>query len=153
MFLLTQEPIDAAALLKDFEGKASASGAMASFIGKVRGTSNGAAVLKLHLQAYSPMTEDGAAVALEKAYHRWSLDAATIVHRIGDVLPGETIVFVATASRHRRAAFESVEYLMDYLKTEAAFWKKEFTDRGDSWIEPRTEDYADRARWQFTKTG
>jgi molybdopterin synthase catalytic subunit len=151
MFQLTQEPIEATALLKAFEDELPDCGAVVSFAGKVRRKANGAEVIKLHLQAYSPMTEDGVTDALERAHLRWPLDAAMIVHRVGDVLPGETIVFVATAAMHRRAAFESADFLMDYLKTEALFWKKESTDKGDSWIEPRAEDHVDRARWLFTK--
>ena len=72
---------------------------------------------------------------------------ASCPHRVGEILPGETIVFVATASTHRRAAFEAADFLMDYLKTEAVFWKKESTDQTDSWIEPRADDYADAERW------
>ena len=71
-----------------------------------------------------------------------------VQHRVGEMKAGDTIVFVATASAHRRAAFEAADFLMDYLKTKAVFWKREKTDLGDAWIEPRDADYADAERWR-----
>lgn len=147
MILLTADPIDASACLEAFELGAPQSGAIVCFSGKVRSSSAGEAVRKLHLQAYPPMTGPGIAQAVADACERWSLEAVSVVHRVGDVSPGETIVFVAAASKHRRAAFEAADYLMDFLKTRAVFWKKEVTDTGERWIEPRTEDYADVSRW------
>jgi molybdopterin synthase catalytic subunit len=109
-------------------------------------------VKTLHLQAYAPMTEHGIAKAAAEANAQWPLDALMVIHRVGDLAPGEPIVLVATASAHRRAAFEAADFLMDYLKTEAVFWKKESTDSGSHWVEPRPEDYSDRDRWSKTGT-
>ena len=78
---------------------------------------------------------------------RWSLDDLQVLHRIGEIPVGDTIVFVAAASKHRREAFEAVDFLMDYLKTEAIFWKKEITMNDSKWIEPREKDYLDAKRW------
>ena len=146
--VLTEAPLAAPALLTEVETAYPNAGAIVSFSGIVR-PQNGAGerVTGLYLQAYSPLTERGMAAALAEALERWPLDGARIVHRIGDMGPGDTIVFVATASAHRRAAFEAADFLMDYLKTKAVFWKKETTPAGSTWIEPRSEDYADAARW------
>ena len=149
---LTDSPFDAAEALRDFEKSAMGAGAIVSFTGLVRDTSKLGKVKTLHLQAYSPMTEHGMAKAAADANARWPLDELLIIHRIGDLAPGEPIVFVATASAHRRAAFEAADFLMDYLKTEAVFWKKETTDSGAHWVEPRPEDYEDRNRWSKTGT-
>tara|TARA_R110000803_G_scaffold61920_7_gene121997 strand:+ start:409 stop:873 length:465 start_codon:yes stop_codon:yes gene_type:complete len=148
---LTDHPFDPAEALRDFEKRATGAGAIVSFTGLVRGSSKLGKVKTLHLQAYPPMTERGIAKAAADANARWSLDALMVIHRTGDLAPGEPIVFVATASAHRRAAFEAADFLMDYLKTEAVFWKKETTDSGAHWVEPRPEDYTDRDRW--SKTG
>ena len=147
MLRVSPEPIDSSELLRSFEKDVGDAGGVVSFSGRVRSGARGARVTTLHLQAYSPMTENGIESAMAEARHRWSLSHAMVVHRIGDMKPGETIVFVATASKHRRAAFEAADYLMDYLKTEAVFWKKETTPSGDTWIEPRAEDYSDATRW------
>ena len=97
------------------------------------------------------MTENGIAAALSAARERWPLTHVQVVHRVGDMAPKETIVFVATASKHRRAAFEAADFLMDYLKTEAVFWKRESTPDQTTWIEPREEDYSDASRWRAEK--
>lgn len=148
MITLSAQPIDAPALLRAFENVAADAGAIVTFSGQVRPASTLGDVQTLHLQAYSPMTERGIEQAVSIAKTRWALSHVSVVHRIGDMKPGETIVFVATASKHRRAAFEAADYLMDYLKTEAVFWKKEVSSDAAIWIEPRTEDYKDAARWR-----
>ena len=113
----------------------------------MRDHASSGAVRALTLQAYSPMTERGIETAMAEARERWPLMALKVIHRTGEMAPGEAIVFVAAASIHRRAAFEAADFLMDYLKTEAVFWKKEATATGEHWIEPRSQDYQDRARW------
>ena len=139
--------IEPATALEAFQAVAIESGAIATFTGQVRPQACGKSVKALHLQAYHPMTENGIHEAVKKAQRNWPLDAVHIRHRIGTMMPNETIVFVATASCHRRGAFEAADFLMDYLKTEAVFWKKETTSAGDTWIEPRADDYTAHARW------
>lgn len=151
MIRLTGEPLDAAEQLKAFEKAIGDAGAIVSFTGLVREQSAEGAVKTLHLQAYSPMTENGIEAAVETANARWPLTGVHVIHRIGDMAPGDAIVFVATASAHRRAAFEAADFLMDYLKTEAVFWKRETALSGAKWIEPRAEDYEDKARWDARK--
>lgn len=152
MHLLSPDPINPADLLREFETSASGAGAVVSFTGIVRPESTQGAVKSLFLQAYSPMTERGIEQAIEAAKSRWEISDTLIVHRIGDMQPGDPIVVVATASRHRRAAFEAADFLMDYLKTDAIFWKKEVTDSGAAWIEPRGQDYRDARRWMSKET-
>lgn len=149
MILVSPEEIDAPARLQAFEADAGDAGAIVSFSGHVRGSSAQGEVKVLHLQSYSPMTETGIEAAMTEAKTRWPVTNAIVVHRIGDMYPGDTIVFVATASKHRRAAFEAADFLMDYLKTKAVFWKREKTAASDAWIEPRDEDYADATRWNL----
>ena len=147
MIRLTKEPFDASEVLATFHAANSGAGGIVSFTGLVRPQASNKAVTSLSLQAYEPMTEQGIEAALDTAMRKWPLLNAHIIHRIGSMVPGDAIVFVATAAAHRRAAFESADYLMDYLKTEAVFWKKETYETGHQWIEPRTQDYQDSARW------
>ena len=152
MLTLTDQPFSPSAALEKFQQRARGAGAIVTFTGLVRDRASSGDVSKLHLQAYSPMTERGIEQAAKTAMSRWPLDACEIIHRTGDMAPFEPIVFVATASAHRRAAFEAADFLMDYLKTEAVFWKKETTPDGSHWIEPRPQDYEDSARWRETDT-
>lgn len=147
MLRVSSDRIDAPAELAAFEALATQAGGIVTFSGHVRNSTASGPVKSLTLQAYSPMTENGILNAMDKAKTRWSLDHASVIHRIGQMHPAETIVFVATAAAHRRAAFEAADYLMDYLKTEAIFWKKEETESSAYWIEPREDDYSDAARW------
>lgn len=147
MLRVSADPIDAGLELQNFERRNATSGGIVTFSGQVRPEASKGGVIALFLQAYSPMTENGIEAAITDAKARWTLDDVLVLHRIGEMLPGETIVFVATASKHRRAAFEAADFLMDYLKTEAVFWKKEKTETGADWIEPRADDYADATRW------
>jgi molybdopterin synthase catalytic subunit len=147
MIRLLDTPFDPGEELTRFTAAAAGSGGIVSFTGLVRAQGKGSAVRSLFLQAYSPMTERGIERAAEEAHRRWALAGLSIIHRTGSMTPGEPIVFVATAAPHRRAAFEAADFLMDYLKTEAVFWKKEVTEAGEQWIEPRPEDYRDAARW------
>lgn len=148
---LTESPFDPGDELTRFTTAAAGSGGIVSFTGLVRGQSRGGAVESLFLQAYSPLTERGIKKAAEEARKRWALTDLSIIHRTGRMAPGDAIVFVATAATHRRSAFEAADFLMDYLKTKAVFWKKEVTEAGDQWIEPRPEDYTDAARWAGPK--
>lgn len=147
MSVLTSEPFNAEQELGEFVRGAGDAGGIVSFLGCVRPHSINGTVQKLHLQAYSLMTEQGIQSAKQRAEKNWSLRTVKIIHRIGDVFAGEPIVFVGTSAIHRREAFQAADYLMDYLKTDAVFWKKEVTDAGEYWIEPREEDYNDAERW------
>lgn len=151
MMTVSDAPFDPADALREFTRAAEGAGGIVSFTGHVRPTSRQGPVRTLHLQAYSPMTEQGIEAAATEAKQRWPLIALQIIHRTGDMAPGDAIVFVAAASTHRRAAFEATDFLMDYLKTEAIFWKKETGPDGSVWIEPRSEDHADKARWAVDK--
>lgn len=151
MISISSDVIDAGTTLSNFESQMISAGAIVSFSGQVRPKAGSSDVKALHLQAYEPMTTNGIESAAREVQNRWPLDGVIIKHRIGEIAVGETIVFVATASAHRRAAFEAADFLMDYLKTEAVFWKKELTEQGEDWIEPRKEDYRDRNRWQADK--
>ena len=149
--LLTEEAIESSALLAEFQADSSDAGAIVSFSGLVRSFSNDTAVNGLYLQAYSPMTENSITDVINLARDRWPLCGVKVLHRIGLMKPRDEIVFVATASEHRRAAFESADFLMDFLKTKAIFWKKEFRSDGEHWIEPRPQDYEDNLRWDLVK--
>ena len=148
MIKLVETPIDPAAELRAFTAKSIGSGAIVSFTGLVRDHDGSEDVSELYLETYSPLTENGIADIASQAMTRWDLDDCLIAHRTGTMLPGDPIVFVATASAHRRAAFQAADFIMDYLKTEAVFWKKETTSHGTKWIEPRSADYQDAARWK-----
>src|SRR5712672_3971545 len=122
-------------------------GAVVTFSGICRGTEGGDAIAALTLEHYPGMAEAEIARHAETAMSRWPLTGLTVVHRVGRIVPGENIVLVLTASAHRQAAFEAAEFLMDYLKTNAPFWKREESAKGASWIEARDHDDAAAARW------
>lgn len=148
MIALLSENLDAVQALKDFEGQLKSSGAVASFVGYVRPKGREGDVKQLMLQSYSPLTEDDITATINQTKEKWDLEDICVLHRVGYMKPGDAIVFVAAASIHRRAALEAVDYLMDHLKTQAIFWKKEITHTGEIWIEPRAEDYSDHQRWK-----
>lgn len=144
---LVTEPFEPGAELTAFSLRAVGAGGIVSFSGHVRPEAKGEAVSALCLDAHPTLTLKGMEQAASEARNRWPLIDAEVIHRHGEIGPGEAIVFVATASVHRRAAFEAADFLMDYLKTKAVFWKKETGRDGHRWIEPREEDYADVVRW------
>ena len=118
-------------------------GALVTFSGIVRGGDVGA----MTLEHYPGMTEAALEEIEAEARTRWDLSACLIIHRVGRLMPGENIMMVAAASRHRKAAFEAAEFLMDYLKTRAPFWKKEETAEGARWVDARVLDDEAAARW------
>ncbi|UFX46812.1 molybdenum cofactor biosynthesis protein MoaE [Bradyrhizobium sp. 41S5] len=122
-------------------------GAVVSFSGLCRGSEQGEPIAALTLEHYPGMAEAEIARHADEALARWPLQGLTIIHRFGRIAPGENIVLVVTASAHRQAAFEAAEFLMDYLKTNAPFWKREESARGTSWIEAQSHDDAAAARW------
>ena len=124
-------------------------GAVVTFTGTVRGEAGGRTLTSMTLEHYPGMTEAELERVEAEARERWPLQATTIVHRVGELKPGENIVLVVTASPHRHAAFEAAEFLMDFLKTRAPFWKKETgTDGKGQWVDARESDNAAAARWQ-----
>ena len=122
-------------------------GAVVSFSGICRDSEGSEPIAALTLEHYPEMAEAEIARHAETALSRWPLTGLTVIHRVGRITPGENIVLVLTASAHRQAAFEAAEFLMDYLKANAPFWKSEESARGTSWIEARDHDDAAAARW------
>jgi molybdopterin synthase catalytic subunit len=122
-------------------------GAVASFIGTVRDRNDGAAVNRMELEHYPGMTERAIEAMMDVAFERFDIRAARVIHRVGPLGVGEQIVLVAVSSAHRGQAFEACEFLMDYLKTQAPFWKKEHTPGGARWVDARIADDQALARW------
>lgn len=122
-------------------------GAVVSFTGICRGSEDGAAIAALTLEHYPGMAEAEIARHADTAMSRWPLSGIRVVHRVGRIAPGENIVLVLTASQHRQAAFEAAEFMMDYLKANAPFWKRVEGADGANWIEARDHDDAAAARW------
>lgn len=123
-------------------------GAVVGFVGYVRDFNAGQDVAGMFLEHYPGMTEKALAKIAVEAEQRWPLLRLEILHRVGALEPGEPIVFVGTASAHRQAAFDACNFVMDYLKTRAPFWKKEQGSTGASWVEGRASDQQAAQRWQ-----
>lgn len=141
------DAFDAGLLLNQMQAKQLGIGAVASFVGYVRDYNQDAAVSELLLEHYPGMTEKALEKIVEQAEQRWPLLRVKVVHRVGLLGLGEPIVFVAVASAHRQAAFAACEFIMDYLKTRAPFWKKEHTEQGARWVDGRDSDQQAAARW------
>lgn len=124
-------------------------GAIVSFVGLVRDLNLGDQVSTLTLEHYPEMTEKSLAKIVQTAKSRWQLIDATVIHRVGALHPTDQIVFVAVASAHRGDAFQACEFIMDYLKTEAPFWKKEVTQDGERWVDAKDTDALARKRWSI----
>ncbi len=122
-------------------------GAVASFVGLVRELPQGG-LQQMTLEHYPGMTENALQQIVDQAAARWQVQNATIIHRVGPMQPGEQIVLVLVASAHRGDAFAACEFIMDYLKTDAPFWKKEESDEGASWVDARESDDVARRKWQ-----
>ncbi len=123
-------------------------GAVASFIGQVRDVNHGAHVSAMTLEHYPGMTEKALDAIIENAKARWDIFDALIIHRIGTLQPTDQIVLVAVSGAHRSEVFAACEFIMDYLKTEAPFWKKEETPEGARWVDASSGDDAARQRWE-----
>ena len=123
-------------------------GAVVSFSGICRDSEDDGAIAALTLEHYPGMTEREIARHVAEAQSRWTLSGVIIVHRIGRLAPGDNIVLVAVASAHRKAAFEACEFLMDYLKTRAPFWKREDRDGSDHWVEAKQSDDDAAKKWR-----
>ncbi len=123
-------------------------GAVVSFTGLVREMVGGSAISSMELEHYPGMTERALEEIVDEACQRWPLQGVRVIHRHGPLAPGDRIVLVLTASKHRRAAFEAAAFLMDYLKTRAPFWKKETGAEGDRWVDARDVDDEAAERWR-----
>lgn len=147
--LVTPEDFDLSAEVADLTRHRSDIGAIATFVGKVRGSADGAALEWLSLEHYPGMTEASLQRIEDEAVARFKLSAARIVHRVGTLKPGANIVLVIAAAPHRHDAFAAAEYLMDYLKTNAPFWKKErFSDGREEWVAARDSDMKAAETWR-----
>ena len=123
-------------------------GAVASFVGLVRDVNDGTGISTLTLEHYPAMTQKALARIVDEARARWDLIDATLIHRVGELRPTDQIVLVMVAGSHRGDAFQACEFIMDFLKTQAPFWKKEATLQGERWVEARGSDDLASSRWQ-----
>lgn len=138
--------------LIDNESEKKEVGAIATFFGRVREKDNSKIISDLCLNHYPGMTEKKIGEIVNKACKRWSIRGCSVIHRVGTMKPGELIVFVGVTSSHRKEAFNACEFIMDFLKTEAPFWKKEISQDGERWIESRQEDYLAVEEWNSKPT-
>ena len=144
---IQREDFDAGAEINRMRLGRPDTGAVASFIGQVRDLNDGSNVSSMTLEHYPGMTEKALAAIVEQAKQRWDIFDALVIHRVGTLQPTEQIVLVVVSGAHRGEAFAACEFIMDYLKTEAPFWKKEQTAEGERWVESRGSDDQARARW------
>lgn len=126
------------------------SGAVVTFSGLVRNTPDGQ-LQGLELEHYPGMTEKALSAIVEQANQRWPLQGVTVIHRVGYLPLNEQIVFVGVASGHRQQAFDAASFIMDYLKTQAPFWKKEYTQAGEQWVEAKATDQQAADQWRDAK--
>ena len=141
------EDFDAGAEINAMRSSHANIGAVAAFVGQVRDLNEGDQISGLELEHYPEMTEKSLAAIIEQAKKRWQVIDALIVHRVGKLRPLDQIVLVLVASSHRKEAFAACEFIMDYLKTEAPFWKKEQTPAGSRWVDAKTSDDEAKKRW------
>ena len=150
MIRVQQEPFDAGRELTAFKAGKTHVGGTALFVGTVRDRNEGQGVSAMTLEHYPGMTEKALSNIEAEARARWPLDDVLIIHRHGRMLPGEDIVLVLTSSSHREAAFAACQFLMDWLKTKAPFWKLEEGDGDPRWVDARESDDAAARRWSGT---
>ena len=141
------EFFDFSAEIKNFSETLGNVGALVTFTGIVRGQKSNT-LDYMFIEHYPGMTETQIKLIVEEAFKRWEICDVLVIHRYGKLEPGEPIMMVATAAEHRREAFEAAEYLMDYLKSRAPFWKKEVLNGEESWVEATSEDEASLNRWR-----
>lgn len=146
MIRIQAEPFDESEAFTIRRGRVDVGG-LVSFTGYVRDFTQSADVTALELQHYPGFTETEIARIVQQARMRFRILDCLVIHRYGRLLPGDPIVLVSVIAAHRDAAFEAARFIMDYLKTDAPFWKKEIGAAGERWIEPRTDDHAARALW------
>jgi len=145
---LQREPFDTAREIEAMTRGRTDIGAVVTFTGICRGTEDDGPIAALTLEHYPGMAEEEIARHVAEAERRWPLLGVTVIHRYGRIAPGETIVLVVTASSHRQAAFAAGEFLMDYLKTRAPFWKREERAGDTRWVEAKDDDDEAAARWR-----
>ena len=143
-----QEDFDAGREMAAVRARNPKVGAVASFIGVVRDVNDGAGVATMTLEHYPGMTEKALQAIIDAAKVRWEVLDCTVIHRVGRLVPTDQIVFVAVASGHRGDAFAACEFIMDYLKTQAPFWKKEETPEGERWVVAKDADDVAAGRWK-----
>ncbi|WP_297480283.1 molybdenum cofactor biosynthesis protein MoaE [Ferrovum sp.] len=139
---------DIGAEIGQLRGLCPGAGALVSFVGTVRDMSGETAITHLWIEHYPGMTEKSLAAILEEARLRWPLLGVRVIHRVGALAPGDAIVLVIVASTHRGPAFEACEFIMDYLKTQAMFWKKERFPEKEVWVDARASDEEAAQRWR-----
>lgn len=144
------QDFDAAAEIAALRAGDAGVGAVCSFIGTVRDRNDGSAVSAMELEHYPGMTEKAIEAMIDEALRRFDIRAVRVIHRVGPLQVCDQIVFVAVTSAHRGQSFQACEFLMDYLKTQAPFWKKESTPEGERWVDARVADDAALARWGIT---
>jgi len=148
MISIQHEDFNVGAEYKALTENDTTAGAVVTFVGRVRDMNLSRHVTGLHLEHYPGMTEKSLQSIVDEAKTRWNILRYKIIHRIGDLQLGDNIVFVGVTSAHREDAFNAVEFLMDYLKTRAPFWKKELTTQGNIWIESQEKDAQAAKRWE-----
>jgi len=151
---IQHEPFDVAQELAALQGRDSRVGAICSFIGTVRDRTAGApdTIRAMELEHYPGMTEQSIEAILDEAFKRFDIFGARVIHRVGMLHPSDAIVLVAITSAHRHASFEACEFVMDYLKTQAPFWKKEHSRQGAHWVDARVSDDQALTRWGISSS-
>lgn len=144
---IQQEPFDTAAEIRQLIEADQAMGAVVNFVGVMRNMNEGDAVSEMTLEHYPGMTENALQEIIKEARERWQLGGVTVIHRVGQLRPSDEIVLVAVTAEHRGEAFDGCEYIIDFLKTRAPFWKKEKTARGERWVDERQSDIAAVQQW------
>ncbi len=141
------EPFDITAIQDELRAASPAIGALVSFVGLMRDINEGDSISSMTLEHYPGMTEKALEAIVTEAHERWDLIGSRVVHRVGKLQPQDPIVLVAVTSAHRGSAFQACEFIIDYLKSRAPFWKKESTPKGERWVDARHTDKAAEDRW------
>lgn len=145
---IQEADFDPAVLQRELHAQDNSGGALVTFTGYVRGTNAHGNIREMMLEFYPGMTQRAISGIMAQASQRWDIRAATVVHRVGRLLPGHQIVWVGVCARHRADAFEACEFIMDYLKTQAPFWKKETGAAGTGWVAASEADTGRAQRWR-----
>ena len=148
MIRVSPADFDCGAEIARLRNNAENAGALVTFSGLVRGFSESADISAIFIEHYPEMTEKQLRSIAEEAMRRWQVKDYTIIHRVGELAASEQIVFVGVAAEHRHSAFAAAEFIMDYLKTRAPFWKKEITSDGERWLEMKQSDREAAQQWQ-----